>query len=410
MRKPEPVISGIGVIAPSGAGKEKLWKALEKGKDFITSIETLPTENFCTTVAGEIKNFKAEKILGPKNLRNLPKSTLFVMAAAKLAIDDAKLTITDKNTDDIGVCTGTTFPHIGSIVEFDRDVFKEGINFSSPAHFPSTVINASSSQISIRFNIQGFNATISTGYTSSLEALKYALNALETGRAKTIIVGGVESLDFPMFFGFQKIGYMAGINGPAISRPYDKRRNGPLFGEAAVMFAVESEKAAKKRGARPLARIKGVASFYDAYHIARVHPQGEGLEVAILKAFEQAKIPLEKIDYISTCANSSKDVDAVEVKVLHKIFGSLLRTIPVSSIKSMLGETVSASGALQIASVIGAMERGKVPPTINYKKRDAMCDIDCVPNKARKKDVKTALVLSFGPGGYNSACILEKYQ
>jgi 3-oxoacyl-[acyl-carrier-protein] synthase II len=410
MNRNEPVITGIGVIAPSGAGKEKFWQAIEKGKDFVKPIEGMPTNTFRTKIAGEIQGFKPDRILGPKNLRNLPKSTLFAMAAAQLAIGEAQLKISEKNTDSLGVCTGTTFPHVGSIVEFDREVFKEGINFANPAFFPSTVINATSSQISIRFNIQGFNTTISTGYTSCLEALKYTLNALETGQAKTVITGGVESLDFPMYFGFNKIGYMGGLTGIPLSCPYDKRHNGPLFGEGAAMFCVESESTAKRRKVKPLARIRSVASYFDGYHIARIHPHGEGLEHAIREALQEASLKTSDIDYISGCANSSPEMDAIEVRVLKKIFGAALGEIPVSSIKSMTGETVSASAALQIASVVGAMTRGRIPPTIHHKTPDRHCDgINCVPNKAQKKDVRRALVVSFGPGGYNSACVLERY-
>lgn len=409
MQHQEFVISSLGVVAPNGIGKEAFWKSLEEGSSAISNIESFSTEKFSVNSAGEIKNFDPKVFLGPKGLRNLDRSSLFLMTAAKLAIDDAKLEITDSSTDDIGVVTGTTFPHLWSMIEFDREVFKEGLDFSNPALFPSTVLNAASSQVSIRFNIQGFNASVSTGYTSGLEALKYSLMMLETGKAKTVFCGAVESLTISLFFGFYKLGYMAGINGPMISCPFDKRRNGPLLSEAAAVFSIERAETAQARQAEILAKVRSVACYFDGFKIARIHPDGEGLEKAIMKTLDEAGVAASDIDYISSCANSSLEVDKTEVKVLRKIFGDNLSRIPVSSIKSMLGETLSAASALQIASCIGAMKSGVIPPTINYKEKDPECDIDCVPNKAQKKDVKLALVVSFGPGGYNSACVLEKH-
>lgn len=408
MARQEFCISALGIIAPNGTSKEAFWASLERGVSSILPIESFPTDKFSINLGGEIKNFDPKALLGPKGLRNLDRSSLFLMAAAKTAIDEANLEITDANTDDIGVATGTTFPHLWSMIEFDREVWEEGLEFSNPALFPSTVLNAASSQVSIRFNIQGFNTSVSTGYTSGLQALKYSLMALETGKAKTVLCGAVESLTRSLFFGFYKLGYMSGINGEAIVCPFDKRRNGPLFSEAAAVSCVEAVESAKERGADILAKVKSVNCYFDGFKMAKIHPEGEGLEQAILKALDEAGVSTGDIDYISSCANSSQDLDAIETKVLKRVFGGNLSKIPVSSIKSMVGETLSASGALQIASCIGAMKNGVIPPTINYKESDSECDIDCVANQARKKDVKLALIVSFGPGGYNSACVLEK--
>ena len=405
----EPVISGIGVVSAGGIGKDNFWQGIEGGKDSIGDIASFDTKNFAVKRAGEIKDFQPQDFLGPKGLRNIDRGTLFLLVAAKFAIEEARLEINDSNTDKIGVCTGTTFPHLWSIVEFDREVFKEGIDFANPALFPSTVINAASSQVSIRFNIQGFNTTVSTGYTSSLESIIYTLNALRTNKAEIVLSASVESLTFSLFFGLQKLGYMAGLKGIPLSCPFDKRRNGPLLGEAAVVLCVEGIKKAKERKAGIFAKIRGAASFFDAFQMGKVHPQGEGLEKAVKTAMDEAGINTKDIDYISSCANSSQDLDRVEVKVLKKVFGNNLAQIPASSVKSMLGETFSTSGSLQVASCIGAMQRGIIPPTINYREKDPECDIDCVPNKGQKKDIKIALITSFGPGGYNSACVLEKY-
>ncbi|MFC1592595.1 beta-ketoacyl-[acyl-carrier-protein] synthase family protein [Candidatus Omnitrophota bacterium] len=403
------VITGIGIIAPGAIGKEDFWKMQEEGKNAISEITSFPVSRFSVRTGAEVKNFDAKSLLGHKGLRNLDKSTLFLLAASKQALESANLEITDKNTDDIGICTGTTFSHLWPIVEFDREVFNEGLSLANPALFPSTVVNAASSHVSIRFNIQGFNTTISTGYTSGLEALRYAIRALESRKSRIALSGAVDTLTESLFSGFRKLGYLAGITGEALSCPFDKRRNGPLFGEGAVVFSVEDLRGAEERNANIFAKIRSISSSFDGFRVNKIHPRGEGLEKAIRQALERAAVSLGEVDYISSCANSSQELDRIEVKVLKNIFGRQLEKIPVSSIKSMIGETFSTGGNFQIASCIGAMLRGIVPPTINYRQIDEECRINCVPNKAEKKDVRIALVVCFGPGGYNSACILERY-
>ncbi len=409
MNVPESVITGLGVVSPCGIGKEGFWQSLSEGHSGISEITLFDTSPFKVTQGGEVKNFEPKKILGPKGLRNLDRSTLSLLVATHQVLEDSGIQVDDKNTDAIGICTGTTFSHLWSVVEFDREVFTDGLNFSNPALFPSTVINAASSQASIRFNIQGFNTTISTGYTSGLEALQYSREALSTKKANIVLSGSVDALSASVFFGFHKLGYMGGLKGIPLSCPFDKRRNGMLLGEGAVMLAVETEKDALKRGVKPYAKIRGAGRFFDSYRMGKIHPKGEGLEKAIVQALDEAGVSVKDIDYISSSANSDGIMDRIEVDVLSRVFGGGLKKIPVSSIKSMLGETFSAAGGLQVASVIGAMKKGEIPPTINYLQKDPQCDIDCVPNQAQKKEVKYALVTSFGPGGYNSACIIEKY-
>jgi len=404
------VITGVGLVSPFGVGKEKFWDSLEKGADAVSEISSFCTDKFKVHRAGEIKDFAPKEILGKKGLRNLNRTTLLLLAAAHLAIEDSSLEINDDNTDVFGVVTATSFAHLDSIISFDREVIKDGLKFSNPALFPSTVINAPSSYVSIRNNIQGFNATVSTGYSAGLDAVKYALDALETEKARTVLCCGAEALTPVLFFGFHQLKYLAGIKGPALSCPYDQRRNGPLLGEGAAVFCLEEADRARERGRKIYARVKSAASFYDGYHAGKVNFSGEGLAKSIIQALDKAGVSLEQIDYISAGANSSSDLDKVEVKVLKDLFGKKLKKIPVSSVKSMIGETISAAGSFQIASCIGAMQRGLVPPTINYEKKDPECAIDCVPNKAQKKKVDLCLITSFGPGGYNSACVLEKYK
>ncbi len=403
------VITGIGVVSPFGIGREIFWQKLEKGESAVKKISSFDTSPFSVKVAAELKDFDPASFLGKKGLRNLDRSSLFLLVAAKLALEDRKLEINEKNTDKIGVATATTFSHFWPIVEFDKEIFEEGIDFASPALFPLTVMSAPSSAVSIRYNIQGFNTTVSSGFPSAIDALNYSFVALATNKAELVLSCAVETLNFYLFFGLHKLKYMAGINGPLINCPYDKRRNGPVLGEGAVVLIIEDEKRTKKEKTKIYAKINGVGLYFDSFHIGKIHPQGQGLEEAIKKAMEKAGISLKDIDCIFSCANSSYDLDKIEIKVLKKIFGKNLNKIPVTSIKSMIGESFSASAGLQIVAAIGALLRGVIPPTINYKEKDPDCYIDSLVRKPLKKDIKRILITSFGPGGYNGACILEKY-
>jgi 3-oxoacyl-[acyl-carrier-protein] synthase II len=206
---------------------------LKEGRSGIKPISRFDTNGFKCKLGGEVSNFNPSLFLGPKGLKGLDRSARQLCSASKLAIDDARLTINYKNTDDIGVCTGTTFSSLWNFAEFIKESIKEGPLFTDVSLFPGTVVNAASSQVSIRFNIQGFNTTISTGYTSGLDALKYAVDFIRLGRIKMVLVGAVESLSLANFIGFYRLGFFAGIRGEEISCPFDKRRNGIILGEGA---------------------------------------------------------------------------------------------------------------------------------------------------------------------------------
>ncbi len=405
------VITGIGIVSSIGIGKENFWKALKEGVSELEEVNFLETEEIKTKKAYQITDFNPAQFLGSKGLRNLDNPAKFLLVAAKLALEDAKLEITEENTDFIGVVTGTTLGSVPSITEFNKEVLLEGIDFSNPALFPNTVISASSSQISIRFNIQGFNTTISTGFTSALDALRYSLDFLELGKAKQILVGAVESISFAIYFGFYKLGYLAGIKGPEIMCPFDRRRNGIILGEGAAVFVLENETEAKKRGAQIYAEVKSCTQFFDGAKLGKIHPQGEGLEKVIKNAVESSGLDLKDFNYISCSANSTKDLDRIEANVLERIFGEkLFKKVPITSIKSFVGETYSASGAFQIAACIGSFVEDFIPGTLNYKERDPHIPKANIVSKSIKTKVNNILISCFGPGGYNSACVLSKYS
>jgi 3-oxoacyl-[acyl-carrier-protein] synthase II len=315
------VITGLGVIAPNGIGKEEFWQALKEGRSGIKPVTRFDTGEFKCKLAGEINNFKPAYFLGSKGLRSLDRTTRLLCSAAKLAIEDAGLIINYKNTDDFGVCTGTTLSSLWNFAEFDKEAIVDGPLFTDVGLFPGTVMNAASSQVSIRFNIQGFNTTISTGYCSSIDALKYAIDFIRLGRIKAVLVGGVESLSLVNFTGFYRLGLFAGINGEELSCPFDKRRNGMILSEGAAVVVIEDEEYARKRNANILAEVNGIGNCFDAYKIGKYQPEAYGLKESIKEAIRSSELGLDNIDYISASANSVPDQDKLETQAIKDVFG-----------------------------------------------------------------------------------------
>lgn len=405
------VITGIGIISPIGIGKENFWDGLFQGRTGFKNITLFDTSSLKVHIAGEISDFDPIALLGKKGLRTLDRSTRLINSAAKLALEDASLQITEENTNYIGVTIGTTFGSLHSISQFDRDGLIEGPKYVNPSHFPNTVINSPASQISIRFNIKGFNTTISTGFCASLDAISYASDFIKLDRADVVLAGGVEELCEETFLGFHNLGCLSGIDrSEPICCPFDARRNGIVLSEGASVLVLENEEHALRRGARILAKIAGGGNCFDPFMDMYFNSNGKGLKNAITLTLQDASLSPEDIDYISASANSTKGLDRMETRVIKEVFGNYACNIPVSSIKSMVGESFSASGALAIVAAIGAIQRQMIPPTVNYVEKDPECDLDYVPNVARQKNIKNVLVISADPYGNNSAMVIGKYE
>jgi 3-oxoacyl-[acyl-carrier-protein] synthase II len=410
MHKRKIVITGVGVLAPNGIGKEEYWRALRGGRSGIKQITRFDTSEFECNLAGEIKDFKPTYFLGYKGLRSLDRNARLLCSAAKMAIDDARLSIDHRNTNDIGVCTGTTLSSLWNVVEFDRGLLNDGPLFTDAALFPGTVINAASSQVSIRLGIQGFNTTISTGYSSSIDALEYAIDFIRLGRVKAVLVGAVESLALANYLGFHRLGFFAGIQGEEISCPFDKRRNGIILGEGAAVIMIEDEEYARERGVPVYAEIKDIGNCFDSFRIGKYNPKVNGLTESMKQAMKNSRLDTEDIDYISASANSVPEQDRLETKAIKDVFGRLAYNIPVSAIKSMIGEPFSAGGLLQIIASIGSIEYSFVPPTINYQVRDDECDLDYVVNRSRTSRINNVLINNYGPGGNNASLVISRYN
>ncbi|MGE3980192.1 MAG: beta-ketoacyl synthase [Candidatus Omnitrophota bacterium] len=407
------VITGVGVLACNGKGKEEFWQALRNGQDGFKPITLFDVdERFRVNIAGEISDFDPTIYMGQKGLRSLDRSTKLLCSAARLCIDDSRYVITEQNTDDVGVSVGTTFGSLKSISDFDKVTLTEGPRYTNPAHFPNTVINSPASQVSIWNNIQGFNTTISTGFTASLDAMSYACDFIKMGRVKMVYTGSVEELCEPTFLGFHALQYLSGsVEGSRyISCPFDRRRNGITFGEGACLLAFEELDHALERNAVIMAEILGFGYYFDPYRLNKFNPRGVGMIEAMKDALNDAKIGIHDIDYICANANSTLSADQIETKAIKEVFGQRSMHIPVSSIKSMVGETYSAGGAFATAACVGSLVNEFIPPTTNFQEIDPECDLDYVPNQSRESKVRNILINSFGPSGNHACMVLGKYE
>ncbi len=408
MRK-RVVITGLGVLAGNGKGREEFWKALRAGKAGYKPVTLFDASSFRVNQAAEVSDFDATVYMGKKGLRNLDRSTKLVVSAAKLAIDDSQFLITEKNTDDVGVSIGTTLGSVKSMSDFDEVTIKEGPRYTNPALFPNTVINSPASHISIWYKIKGFNTTMSTGFTASLDAMQYAYDFIQLGRAKVIYTGGVEEMCYQTFYGFHTLRVLSGSRPGTtfINCPFDKRHNGITLGEGACVMALEDYQHAKQRNAPILAEVIAFGTKFDPYRINRYNPRGDGLKESLRLSLEEADMSPRDIDYI--CANANSTIaDKIETDAIKEVFGKQSYKIPVSAVKSMVGESYSVSGALAVAAGIGAINESFIPPTINYQEIDPDCDLDVVPNESRKADVKNVLVVNFSPTGNNICMVLRK--
>lgn len=412
MAKKRIVITGLGIINGMGKGREEYWQALKDGKIGYRPITLFDASEFNVRMAGEISDFDATIYMGKKGLRTLDRSIKLMVSSGRLAIDDSQFQITEENTNDVGVSVGTTLGSLKSIVEFDDVILREGPRYVNPALFPNTVLNAPASQVNIWHKIKGFSTTLSTGFTAALDAMSYAYNFLQWDRAKVIYAGGVEELCWHTFFCFHTLKFISGAKEGTefINCPFDKRRNGITFGEGACLFCMEDVEHAKARNARILGEIASFGYSFDPFRLHKYNPRGTGLKLAIEDALNNAGLMATDIDYICANANSTVAADKIESMVIKQIFGEYGKKVPVSSVKSMVGECYSVTGGFSAAAALGAIHEGFIPPTMNYQEPDPDCDLNIIANKSCPANLKNVLVVGFAPSGANSCMVLRKYE
>jgi 3-oxoacyl-[acyl-carrier-protein] synthase II len=407
------VITGLGVIAPNGIGKKVFWNALKDGKSGIRRITRFDVSSYPSEVGGEVDNFDSTDYMSPKSARRMDRFCQFAVAAAKMAVEDSGLVISHRNKSSIGIVFASAIGGVG-FAELQCSIFMEkGLQRMSPYLAMTLFPGASSGQIAIELGITGYNNTFSTSCAGG-DAIGHAFHAVREDLADVIICGGADCPIVPVTFGsFCVINALSTHknNEPwKASRPFDKKREGFVMSEGAGAVILEELTHALNRGAYIYAEIIGYGTTCDAYDMVRWSTDGGGSTETIQNALGDAKITREEIDYINAHGSSTPINDALETKVIKKVFGEHANRIPISAIKSMTGHALGASPAIEFIASVLTIQDQFLPPTINYEYPDPECDLDYVPNKGRQAKVHILLSNSMGLGGKNVALILKKFE
>ncbi|MHB8124208.1 MAG: beta-ketoacyl-ACP synthase II [Desulfitobacteriaceae bacterium] len=410
--KKRVVITGMGVVSPLGNELNDFWNNLIGGKsgiDFVTrfDVSTLPTK-----VAGEVKNFEPTEWIEKKESRRMDRFVQLAIAAGKMAVKDAKLDIDQINKERSGVVLGCG---IGGVITFEEQkevIMTKGPGRVSPFFITNLISNMAAGYLSITFGLQGPSLTVVTACASSTNAVGEALRLIQRGEVDVVLCGGTEApLTELAFAGFCSIKAMSTEKEDPTQacRPFDQRRSGFVMSEGAGILVLESLEHAQARGARIYAELVGYGSSSDAYHITASPPGGVGAVSSMRKALSDAGISPEDVSYINAHGTGTDVNDANETAAIKTVFGQAASQVPISSTKSMTGHLMGATGAIEAIICALAIERGVIPPTINYGEPDPECDLDYVPNVARKQEVKVALSNTFGFGGHNATIIIRKF-
>lgn len=407
------VITGFGVISPLGFTKEEFWDNLLHGRSGVSRITRFDTSNFACKIAGEVKNFNPENyIKDKKQIRRMDRFTQFALAAAQEAVADSKINFDKKNSHRVGVIIGTGIGGLSTLEEQHRLLLEKGPSRISPFLIPMFITDIASGEIAIHYQLTGPNYAVSSACASSAHALGDSLRLLRYGDADAMITGGTEAGTTPLgLAGFSNMRALSLRNDEPekASRPFDKERDGFVMAEGAGILILETLEHASARGAKIYAELAGYGATDDAYHITAPEPNATSATRAMQIAIEDAGISPEEIDYINAHGTSTQLNDKIETLAIKKVFGKKAYQIPISSTKSMTGHLLGASGAVELIATILSMEKDYIHPTINLENPDPECDLDYVPNQARKKEINCALSNSLGFGGHNAVLIVKRY-
>jgi 3-oxoacyl-[acyl-carrier-protein] synthase II len=413
MKLKRAVITGMGAVTPLGSSIDRYWKGLINGESGVRKITQFDATDFPCQIAGEIPDFNADEYLDRKEARRLPRSAQIALVSAIQAVQDAGLPEVMPDKERAGVVFGTALGGIDQIDEGIIELRKHGINRVNPFTIPFGIPNLAAFLIAKQFQCLGPNSTIVTACATGTQTIGEAAQLIRLGKADVIISGGTESLikDYSLagFSAMRALPVNYNDKPQAASRPFDANREGFILSEGAGAVIVESLEHALQRGAHIYAEIVGHSATSDGYHIAQPEPDAEGAIRTMRWALKDAEISPDKIDYINAHGTSTPLNDATETKAIKSVFGEHAYKLAVSSTKSMIGHAMGASGTLEAIACVLTIMHGVIHPTINYTTPDPDCDLDYVPNQARKQVVQYALSNSFGLGGQNASLILKKY-
>jgi 3-oxoacyl-[acyl-carrier-protein] synthase II len=407
------VVTGLGLVTPLGIGVEETWAALVAGKSGIGRITKFDATAMATQIAGEVRTFKAEDFLPAKEVKRTDDFVAYAVAASRMAVDASGITINGTNADRVGVVIGCGLGGLRTIEKFHRLLIEEGPRKISPFFIPMLIANMAPGQVSIAFGAKGPNLSIETACAAGTHAVGDAFKMVQSGVADAMITGGVEATITPLAVGgFNAMRALSTRNDEPekASRPFDRDRDGFVPAEGSGILIIETLDHALERGAPILAEIIGYGLTGDAYHIAAPAPFGEGMARCMKMALDDAGLKPGEVDYINAHGTSTDLNDKCETQAMKAVFGEHSYRFAVSSTKSMTGHLLGGAGGVEAAFTILTIQRGIIPPTINYENPDPDCDLDYVPNVSRKAAVKVALSNSFGFGGTNGTLVFRRYD
>ena len=404
------VVTGLGSVTPFGVGRYSLFDALIAGRSAVSLVSSFDTSEFKTKIAAEIKNFDPDPYFPKSETRRMDRFTQFAAVAAKDALLDAKLDLNSLDKNRAGIVLGSGFGGITTTLEQHKILLERGAKRVSPMCIPMMIPNMAAGTLAILFGLRGPNETVCTACASSSHAIAAAFRMIKAGKADLMICGGSEAPVNPLILAaFSSMNALSRRNDEPekASRPFDKDRDGFVLGEGAGILVLESFEHAKARKAYTYAEIAGAGSSADAFHITSPDPDGFGAESAMRAALADAAITPDEISAVTAHGTGTVANDVTETKALKAVFGEHAYKIPVNSIKSMLGHALGAAAALEAVSAVSSIVEGVIPPTINLEDSDPECDLDYVPNVARKASLKYVMTDSFGFGGQNSVLIFK---
>ncbi|MBT2728519.1 beta-ketoacyl-ACP synthase II [Bacillus sp. ISL-75] len=407
------VITGMGVVSPLGNNVEKFWRNLAEGRSGISYINTFDVSKHKTKIAGLVRDFRAEDILGQKEARRMDRFCQFSLVAAEQAWNDSKLNITEIDLERLSVYVGSGIGGIETLTK-NIDILRErGPQRVSPTLVPSMIANAASAQISIKYGALGPSMAPVSACAIGNTSIGEAFRIIRYGITDIAFAGGAEAAVTELSLAsFENATALSSRNDDpsAASRPFDSNRNGFVMSEGAGILILESLTHALRRNARIYAEVIGYGASSDAYHMVSTHPEGRGAYLAMKMALKDASISIDDVDMISAHATSTKIGDISETIAIKKLFGEQAYRIPVTANKSMTGHLLGAAGGVEAIVLAKSLQEGIIPPTINLEKPDPLCDLDFVPNVARQTNLKIGLSNSFGFGGHNAVIALKKYE
>jgi 3-oxoacyl-[acyl-carrier-protein] synthase II len=392
---------------------EKNWQALLEGRSGIRKVTRFATDGFASRIAGEVPDFKADDYIEPKEIKKMDLFIQYALGAASMAMEDSGLKIDDELAEGVGVIIGVGFCGIETIESTKEALLNGGPRKISPFFIPKVISNLAPGQVAIRYGAKGVNWTPTSACASGTHAIGEAYHLIRRGLQDAVITGGAEAAITPLGLGgFAAMKALSTRNDEPerASRPFDKERDGFVVGEGSGILILEERERALKRGAKIYAEVIGYAANGDAHHMTAPSPEGEGAARCMRLALKDAGLAPTDIDYINAHGTSTEYNDANETTAIKAVFGEQAAKLAVSSTKSMTGHLLGAAGAVEGVFSALALYHGMIPPTINYENPDPVCDLDYVPNKARKADINVALSNSFGFGGTNGCVIFRRAQ